>query len=237
MRPLLTLLVLSACARPTPSSPGVAETSDPRVAVDALIAAIEAQDVEAALATCSPAFRDRTSDSCGGFYEQAVAKGFTLPVVELREAEGRAVATLDVLRGGQRVDRVFLYLDREAGPWLATGLNEDQGMVAWFLAGAVTPDLRVEDLPSHPSLDALAAALEAGERPPGLGPGGEALDRLSAPTAVSTHWHEGVRRGAVHFTDADGEHLWLFLEDSEEGWRTLGHAYGTASTRALLRQD
>ncbi|HIA03256.1 MAG TPA: hypothetical protein EYN66_15345, partial [Myxococcales bacterium] len=94
-------------------------------------------------------------------FRQSVRKKFTFGSQGIQTAGNRALATVDVIRAGRTVDRVYLYAIKKEARWLFVHADENKRHVKRFLAGTVPGRFYVRKLPSNNQLEPVALALRA----------------------------------------------------------------------------
>lgn len=148
--------------------------------------ALSSGDTAAITASASLAMLESEHDGVASIVAQ-LGKGLRLVPVAWRVGEDQGVATFDVLRGSEPVDRVYVYLDRPLDRWLISGIDESESHVrGWLndvLPAHVDPGDWEEDTEADRLFDMVARAT-LGESVPGIDPWPE----TTAPATLERIW-------------------------------------------------
>ncbi|MDQ7778529.1 MAG: hypothetical protein RDV41_02320 [Planctomycetota bacterium] len=246
--------LLGCSGSPSPGSP--------KSAIEKLHQAIQAGDEAAAKGVFTAEAWDRADDSGRHFYEQAARKKFALQPKEPRVQGARAVVETDVVIDGKVRDTVYFYAVQDGSDWKLAAMDENARHVDHYLAGRLPALFDLKGMPSSPELDELAknVAEWLGKPIPTLAEYGSmseeqkkamfvglagppeksaynmlpgAVLELKNPQALSSHWVEGIGRGAIVLAK-QGDHysrFTMYFEKKADGWRLLGMTtYPSAET-------
>lgn len=148
--------------------------------------ALSSGDPAALQASSSLVMQEAESDGLNWLIKQ-LAQGLRLVPVAWRVGEDQGVATFDVLHDHERVDRVYVYLDRPDDRWLISGIDESESHVrGWLnniLPAHVDPGDWEEDTEADRLFDLVARAT-LGEAVPGIEPWPES----TAPATLERIW-------------------------------------------------
>lgn len=134
--------------------------------------ALSSADAAAITASSSLAMQEADRDGVAWIVQQ-LSRGLRLVPIGWRVGEDRGVATFDVLRGSEPVDRVYVYLGRPEDRWLISGIDESESHVRGWLNAALPARIDPGDWEDTPEADRLfdmVARVTAGEALPGIDP-------------------------------------------------------------------
>lgn len=245
---------------------GAETTASPQELAARFVTAFNAGDTEMIKATCAEPFWTARYDSPQKLIRQGYGSG-RVWLLESRAVEvrgERAVIDIIVLRASDNrpADAIFLYAEKRNGAWLLHALNEDKSFRTMFLAGVVSADFNLNNLPSDAGMEALGQRLlpimagfpeelswelfeqltassfsvsASARRTISL----PVLGSVKRPASVRARWEARLQRGALEIAEEETEEnmfpekMVMYLHRTAEGWE-LYNAGGVLATSLYL---
>jgi hypothetical protein len=219
--------------------------STPQELLDTFIKASHAYDEFKVQSLWDSGDWSKKADNPGhSLFRQSIHKKFTFVDQGIQVLKERALATVNVVRNGRVVDRVYLYAERKDARWVFVHADESKSHVKRFLAGTVPGRFYVRELPSNAKLDPVGRALLA----LALGPPGAKEQQLftNSDAEIKEHlraiqgnktllytkngWLKSLKRGYFRFdyqdsgSRADGttysykSNWFIYVEQAGDKW-------------------
>ena len=136
--------------------------STPQELLTTFISASHAQDEGGIKRLWDSGDWSKDADNPGhSLFRQTLRKGFTFADQGLQTRQNRALATVDIMRAGKRVDSIYLYAVQKTKTWRFVHADENQRHAKYFLEGKVPGRFYIQELPTKAELIPVGEALIA----------------------------------------------------------------------------